>query len=407
MKFHKPGRRGLVAVAAASLMVLAVSGSAYGSGNSGQITTHAVKGYVKGLPASLKSLYTNSEDILGPSAYSKWKPVKTPWTLCFNNSYLGNTWRAAALTEFNKLAKQYKAAGLVTKYLSTNSNLSLPTQIQQMDALIHVDHCSGIITIPTGTSGMNSVIKQAYLAGIPVVDDLGPTSSPYAENFDENWYTSAVAQAQFLVKAIHGKGNLLDVVGIAGETIDVEYQAALKSVLSHYPNVHIIGQATGQVTDSVAQSAVLQFLSTHPQTINAVFQEGGMGAGILAAFKQEGRAYPALNFVGSGSTISLLHDAIAAGKKVQFFGQTDPPGWTMEQSFLILVRILEGQHPSNITIFYPPPTITAANINKWWTPKLSATTTIWPEPPSNPLPTNVMNGFFTNGSAPLPYKAKG
>jgi len=136
----------------------------------------------------------------GSSAYSQWKPVKTPWTLCFNNSYLGNTWRAAALAEFNVMAKQYKAAGLVTKYLSTNSNLSLPTQIQQMDDLINVDHCSGIITIPTGTSGMDAVIKQAYLKGIPVVDDLGPTTSPYAENFDENWYTSAVAQANFWSK---------------------------------------------------------------------------------------------------------------------------------------------------------------------------------------------------------------
>jgi ribose transport system substrate-binding protein len=406
MKFRKPRQRSFVVIAIAGLMVLAASGSAYGSGGAGQITVKAQKGYTKGLPASLSSLYTDAEDILGPSAYSQWKPVKTPWTLCFNNSYLGNTWRAAALAEFNVMAKQYKAAGLVTKYLSTNSNLSLPTQIQQMDDLINVDHCSGIITIPTGTSGMDAVIKQAYLKGIPVVDDLGPTTSPYAENFDENWYTSAVAQAEFLVKAIHGKGNLLDVIGIPGETIDVEYQAALKSVLSHYPNVHIIGQATGQVTDSIAESAVLQFLSTHPQTITAVFQEGGMGAGILEAFKQESRTYPALNFVGSGSTISILHTALAAGQKVQFFGQTDPPGWTMEQSFLILVRILEGQHPSNITIYYPPPEITAANIDSWWTPALSPTTTIWPEPPTNPLPTKVMSGFFTNGSAPLPYKGK-
>lgn len=402
-------RFGLVAAVvglAAGVSACGSSGSSGGSGGSGQITVTAQKGYTDGLPSSIASLYEHSADVLGPSAYGKWNAVKPPWTLCFNNSYLGNTWRETALNEFNALSEKYKKAGLVSKVISTNSNLELPTQLQQMRNMITVDHCSGIITIPTGTSGMNGVIEQAYRAGIPVVDDLGPTTTPYAENFDENWYVSGVKEAEFLVKAIHGSGNLLDVLGIPGETINVEYQAGLKSVLNHHAKVHLIGQVTGKVTDSVAQGAVLQFLSTHPQPITAVFQEGGMGAGIIEAFKQSKRPLPALMLVGSGSTVALLHEAAEKGEKPQFYGLTDPPGWTMQQSFLVLVRILEGQHPKNVTIFYKPPEITESNLNEWWSPDFTPSTTKWPEPPVNPLPTATMSEYFLNGKAPLPYEGK-
>lgn len=398
---------GIAALSAIALAVAACGSTSGAAGGQKAITVHSQKGYTQGLSSSTAALYAGSGDPLGQSAYSQWKPAKTPWTLCFNNSYLGNTWRKAALDEFNMLASQYKQAGLVKNYLSTVSNLDVAQQIQQMQDMIHVRHCSGIVTIPTGTSGMNNVIQQAYKAGIPVVTDLGATTSPYAENFDENWYVSGFKETQYLAKAIGGKGNLLYVVGIPGETINVEYEHGVHDALKKYPNIHIVGSVVGKVTESIAQGAVAQFLATHPQRIDAVFQEGGMGAGITAAFRQQKRPIPALVFVGSGSMVSIFHDALQAGQHPDFYGVTDPPGWTMKKSFDILIRLLEGQHPKNQTIFYPPPEITASNVNQWWSPGLNASTTKWPEPPSDPLPDSALSQYFSNGAAPLPYHGHG
>jgi ribose transport system substrate-binding protein len=409
----------LVGTAAASdVAAAAAPGASVGTGTTAQLqpgtsgtacpmSSSPVKGYTAGLPSSSAALYKDSYDILGPSVYRGCRPEKPPWTICFNNSYLGNTWRAATLEEFNALVAQYRHAGLVSKSYATNSDLNLPTQITQMLDMVHVDHCSGIITIPTGTAGMDRVIAEAAQAGIPVVDDLGPTTTPYAENFDENFVTSGIAEAEFLAKAMHGHGNLLDVIGIPGETIDLEYQLALQTVLKKYPGIHIIGKPVGKVTDTIAQSAVLSFLATHPQPIQGVYQEGGMGAGIIAAFEQEKRPVPALVFVGSGSMISIFHNLLKAGKHPDFYALTDPPKFCMKESFDILIRILEGQHPKNMTIFYPPPAITASNVNAWWSPSLTPSSTAWPEPPFNAFPDSVLNGYFTNGRAPLPYEGKG
>lgn len=401
----------VVATASATTTHQTSTGGVQGQAASGNapVPVTPTKGYVKGLPPAIAALYKDSYDILGPSVYQNWSAVKPPWTICFNNSYLGNTWRAATLQEFNALVATYKKAGLVTKSFSTNSNLSLPTQISQMRDMINVDHCSGIITIPTGTSGMNTLIEEAAKAGIAVVDDLGPTTTPYAENFDENFVTSGMASAEFLAKAMHGQGNLLDVIGIPGETIDVMYQLALNSVLKQYPKIHIIGKPVGKVTDTIAESAVLQFLSTHPQPITGVYQEGGMGAGTLAAFKQEGRPTPALMFVGDPPVIALWNNALKAGQHPQFFADTDMPKFCMKKSFDILIRILEGQHPLNTTVFYPPPTITTANVAKWIAaaPGLTTSSSFWPEPPYDSLPDSVLNQYFTNGKAPLPYHYTG
>ncbi len=394
-------RRALAVLAAGAIGAGAFAGIAGANGRQGQVPTSAVKGYVKGLPPDLVPLYATSHTLLGPSAYRAWKPEKKPWTICFNNSYLGNTWRAVSLQAFNALVAKYRKAGLVVKGISTDSNENVTTQIQQMRDMIDVDHCSGIITIPTGTSGMDGVIKSAYDAGIPVVDDLGPTTSPYAENFDENFYTSGLAEATFLAKAMGGKGSLLDVIGIPGETLDLEYQAALHTALKKYPGIHIIGQVTGEVTNTVAQSAVLQFLSTHPEPITGVFQEGGMGIGIYNAFEEEKRPIPAIVEVGTGGFTALWHELIKDGKRPKFYELTDPPIFCMNESFNILVRILEGQHPKNMTIFYTPPAITASNVTKWWKPGMTKTSTTWPEPPVNPLTTAKMNAYFTNGKAPL------
>lgn len=392
----------LLAPAAAASTAKAKTGSA------GQVSTSAVKNYTTGLPSSIAKLYQGGGDIVGPSAYRSWKAEKKPWTICFNNSYLGNTWRAAALKGFTSAVKKYEKLGLVKADYVTNSNESASTQITQMNDMVHVDHCSGIVTIPTGTSAMDGAIKSAYDAGVPVVGDLGPTTSPYEENVDANFYGGALAGAQWLAKQLHGKGNIVDVEGIPGETLTNYYEEALTKMLKANPGIHLLGKVEGDYTDTKAKSAMLQFLGTHPQTLSGVFEEGGMGQGVYSALQQLGRnAVPMSALIGSGNMIAIWHQLMKEHKPAPFYAPfTDPPAFVTGLSVDVLVRILEGQHPANMTVYYPsaPTAISSKNLNSWWNSKLTPDTTLWPEPASNPLPDSVLNKYFLNGKNPTQYK---
>lgn len=416
------GRRsGFACVVIVGMLVLAACGSASSTsastttassvGKQGQTATQAVPGYTKGMSATVSSLYTGGGDIVGPSAYRNWKAEKTPWTICFNNSYIGNTWRAAALAGFNKAVGRLKAAGLVNKVYVTDSNLSAPTQITQMTDMVKVDHCSGIVTIPTGSSSMAGVIQKTYNAGVPVVGDLGPTTSPYEENVDANFYSGALAGAEWLAKQIHGHGNIVDVQGIPGETLTNYYEKALKKVLAQYPNIHLLGTVSGKYTDTLAKTGMLQFLGTHPQSIAGIYEEGGMGQGVVSALQQEGRPIvPMSAVIGSGNMIGIWHQLLSQGKPAPFFAPfTDPPGFVTQLAVRTLVRILEGQHPLNMTVYYPlsSTAINSSNLSKWWNPQLTPSTTLWPEPPGTVMSASALNAYFSNGHKELPYAGKG
>src|SRR5689334_6528790 len=49
--------------------------------------------------------------------YQDWTPPKGKVQFCYNDSYQGNDWRAAALTEYKKLVAEYAKAGLANPNL--------------------------------------------------------------------------------------------------------------------------------------------------------------------------------------------------------------------------------------------------------------------------------------------------
>lgn len=411
-RVRKKAAIGIIAAVSTAILILgtgvtgAEAGSAGQVGPQGQVETTSVAGYTQGLPSSIAGLYTHAVDLLGPSAYREWKPTPPPWTVCFQNSYLGNSWRANTLAAWNRIVKEYESAGLVKKAYVTNSNLSAPAAISQFNNMITVDHCNAILTIPNGTSALDKVIKRAYDAGIPVVVDQGPQTTPYGENYDENFYEIGAQYLDFFAKRLHGTVNLLDVIGIPGETLSVDYQTALQAFLKTHPNFHVVGTVTGQVTDSIAKQQVLEFLSTHPGKVDAVYQEGGMASGILQAFVQEHRPIPAMGDVGAGGFLAEWHQLLQKGQHPDFIGLAEPPRASMREAFRVMIMLLEGKHPKNITIYFTPPQITSSNLDQWWNKLLTVSSTNYPEAPDL-LPMSDLYQYFLNPGPTVPYDGHG
>ncbi len=135
------------------------------------------------------------------------------------------------------------------------------------------------------------------MAGVVVVsfDGIVDELCAYCVNFDfKGWAEQGV---DYLAQRLNGKGNILEVRGVAGISVDNLMHEGVLEGMKKYPNMKLVGSVNGDWTQSVAQTAVAGILLTLPQ-VDGVATEGEMSFGIAQAFKAAGRLAPPI-IIGS------------------------------------------------------------------------------------------------------------
>jgi ribose transport system substrate-binding protein len=214
------------------------------------------------------------------------KPV-----IAFSQSFSSNSWQQLNNKGAQEVAATLKSEGKISKYIFVNANNSVSTQISQIDALI-LEHVNTIMVDPTSSSALNGVINKAIAAGIKVLivtDGPVTTDKPYELEADLYGYNEQLAQ--YIVNRLHGKGNVLQVRGVAGTGGDQDEYNGSASVFKKYPGIKIVGTVYGDWDEPNAESAVSSELPSLP-TVNAVMQQGGSGLGIAESFQSAGRPVP-------------------------------------------------------------------------------------------------------------------
>jgi ribose transport system substrate-binding protein len=355
----------------------------------------------KELPAAAQAGFEGYGSPVVASPFVNFKPANAkPWTIGYNNSFSGNAWRAAALAHLQADVEQYKKIGLVKDLLVTDSNGDVTTQIQQMRSMIQkgVDL---IISIPGSPTAMNGVIDEAAQAGIPVITLAAPVTTANAINVDTNGYLIGKTMALGLVQLLNGKGSILTVEGIPGTSGSELIKAGGEAVFKNCPDIKIVADLVGQWSESAAQTAVLQQLSTNPAEINGVWQQGSMFMGVTKALEQAGRPVVPVT-VGNPNQNSLAYWHENAPKGYKTVGSSNAPGAGMDLVFQTGMRVLMGQGLKVSNVVVRPPLITADTLGLWYKPEFTVDSTGVGEPPAGTwMPDSVLDGYFTN-PAPLP-----
>ena len=393
------------AVLAGGLMLLAggalAADDACTTAQPGALPADSAEMLQKSLPPEAQAGFEGYGSPLFASPFVNFKPPhEKPWTIGYNNSFSGNAWRAAALAELQKNVEKYKKLGLVKDLIVTDSNGDTPTQIQQMRSMIQKG-VDVIISIPGSPTAMNAVIDEAFQAGIPVVTVAAPVTTANAINVDTNGYLIGKTMALGLAQILNGKGSILTVEGIPGTSGSELIKAGGQAVFKNCPNIKIVADLVGQWSESAAQTAVLQQLSTNPTAIDGVWQQGSMFMGVITALEQAGRPIVPVT-VGNPNQNSLAywHDNAAKGFKT--VGTSNAPGADMELAFRTAMRVMMGQGLKVSGVVARPPLITADTLDQWWKPEFTVDSTGVGEPPPNTwMPDSVLDGYFTN-PAPLP-----
>lgn len=213
------------------------------------------------------------------------------WRIAFSNNYAANSWRQQMLRDWQYGVDQAKKAGVIAEgqAFTTNEN-SAAEQAAQIQNLV-LEHYDAIVVDAASPTALNGAISQAIAAGIPVVAFDGVVTNPKAYIINIDFQSYGRNQVEFIANNLTKSGNLLEIRGLSGTSVDHDIHAGILDGLKKYPGLKIVGSVVGSWDQATAQKAVAGILPSLPK-IDAVVAQGGDGYGAVMAFRAANRPIP-------------------------------------------------------------------------------------------------------------------
>jgi ribose transport system substrate-binding protein len=213
--------------------------------------------------------------------------------IALSNNYAGNSWRQAMLTSWDKITKEAVSKGVVAAAdpftTAENQATEQAAQIQNMI----LQGYDAIVVNAASPTALNGAIKEACDAGITVVSLDGIVTEPCAWRIAVDFKKMGESQIDYLAKKLPKGGNLLEIRGLAGVSVDDEIHAGIAAGVSKNSQFKIVGSVNGDWAQDVAQRAVAGILPSLPE-VAAVVTQGGDGYGAAQAFAAAKRPTPTI-----------------------------------------------------------------------------------------------------------------
>src|ERR1700736_3905562 len=208
--------------------------------------------------------------------------------IAFSNNYAGNSWRQAMLKSYDIVTKKAVADGIVAAAdVFTTADKEVPTQAAQIQNLI-LQGYNAIVINASSPDALNGAIQQACDAGIVVVSFDGIVTAPCAWRVVVDFKDMGEQEVEHLAKWLPKGGNLLEIRGLAGTSIDDGIHSGIAEGVQKHAVFKIANSVEGDWDQTGAQKAVATVLPSLPE-IAGVVDQGGDGYGGAQAFAAGGR----------------------------------------------------------------------------------------------------------------------
>ncbi|MGF6990347.1 ribose transport system substrate-binding protein [Lachnospiraceae bacterium PF1-21] len=254
----------------------------------------------------------------------------------FSNGYWGNTWRAQMVEDFEKRADEYVADGTLSDYMVSNTNSDATEQLNQINAMIDAGVDALLIDAVSPTT-IKAAVEKAQKAGILVVIANDPAAYEGTICVCGDNYSWQKIQAIWLAEQLNGKGDIVEISGVSGNSADTLRMNANNDVLADYPDIKILGSAPGNWSETDAQSVMTTFLSSY-NNIDAVLAQDVMGEGILKAYENAGKDVPIM----TGDYTKAFINKWAELPELNTIGVSYAPGNSVTP-LDVTIRLLQGK----------------------------------------------------------------
>ena len=203
--------------------------------------------------------------------------------------------------------KAAEAAGV--KLLVTDSQDNPATEATNIEDLI-VKKVDALLINPTDSSAIAPSVFKANKAGIPVftVDRSANQGEVVAHIASDN-VAGGMLAGEFLVKQIDGKGNVVELEGIAGSSAAIDRGKGFNEVIAKNSGIKVVSKQTANFNRAEGLSVFENILQAQPDIAGVFAHNDEMILGAIQAAQAAGRNKDIV-FVG----FDAVDDAVNAVK---------------------------------------------------------------------------------------------
>ena len=267
------------------------------------------------------------------TASAKPDKAQADWVLGVSNTLVGNGWREEMICA---IKAQAKASGVISKVVVANRNGGPAEQIADIRNLISAG-ANAIVINPSSGNALNSVIAQAAARGIKIVSVDQRVSAPQAYNVTNDQVAYGRLGAEWLFKKMGGKGNVVEMRGIAGVPADTDRHTGFQQALKKYPNIKVVKSVFMNWDFATSGKQMLDILNSGTQ-VDGVWNSGADYT-VIRAFKTAGK--PLVPIVGADNN-EFLHQMLVQYPKLQAAAVTNP-AVIGGAGAAVAIKLLQGQ----------------------------------------------------------------
>jgi ribose transport system substrate-binding protein len=209
--------------------------------------------------------------------YLQWKERKPPFRIALVNGYVGNAWRIQMVKTAKAFAKDPAIAPLIKEFKVVSTGTDIAAQLGAIEDFINQGF-DAIVTIAVSPEGFDRVIRLANKKDVIIVPFDGTLDNEKVMQVNEDQVSMGRQWGEFLDKQLGGKGKILEVRGLQGNSTERDRHQGFRSVVEAPGKSYEVIEAIGSWDDGKAQKAVADALVAHRSFDGMVVQGGSTGA---------------------------------------------------------------------------------------------------------------------------------
>ena len=197
---------------------------------------------------------------------------KTGFVIGWSNAGMGDSWRLFLDANFRAEVAKHPE---IEKFFITNADEKPEKQIADIDDLL-TKKIDALIVYPTVGDAIVPAIERAYAKGIPVIVFGGTINTDrYTSLVTQDLKAFGRAQAAWLAKELNGKGQIVMLSGIAGNTTAEDRLAGAQEEFKKYPGIKILDHQYCDWSPPKAKSIMEAMMQAFP-TIDGIWADSAL-----------------------------------------------------------------------------------------------------------------------------------